>query len=150
MISIKRTNSDDPDFRMLVSKLDQDLLDRYNEKQLFYRQFNKIENNPTVVIAYVDGVPAGCGCIKPFNDESAEVKRMYVAEEKRGSGIGSRILEALEKWAAELKFKATVLEMGDKQPEAAQMYRKAGYTVIPNYGQYADVDTSICLKKELI
>jgi putative acetyltransferase len=149
MIQIRRTISDDRDFHALVAKLDKDLLDRYDELQMFYRQFNKIENNPTVVVAFYEDQPAGCGCIKPFDEESVEIKRMYVVDEQRGKGIGAAILRELEKWAAELKFRNTVLETGDKQPEAVHLYEKAGYTIIPNYGQYAGVATSICMKKEI-
>lgn len=150
MLALKRTDSSDRDFHLLVAELDKDLLGRYDELQLFYRQFNKIENNPTVVVAYADGEPAGCGCIKPFNEDSVEVKRMYVSNEHRSKGIGAAILNELEKWATELQYKYTVLETGDKQPEAVHLYKKAGYTVIPNYGQYAGVATSICMKKELL
>jgi hypothetical protein len=40
--------------------------------------------------------------------------------------------------------------MGNRQPEAAILYKKQGYQVIPNYGQYIGMEeTSICMKKEL-
>ena len=149
-MTIKRTNSSDKDFHFLVEKLNKDLLDRYGELQVFYNQFNKIDNIPNVVIAYMDNEPAGCGCFKKFDDSSVEVKRMFVADEYRGKGIGAAILNELEKWAAELGNKTVVLEMGNKQPEAAVLYKKQGFAVIPNYGQYIGMEeTSICMKKEL-
>lgn len=147
---IKRTDSSDKDFHILVDKLNKDLLDRYGELQVFYNQFNKIDNIPNVVIAYMDDEPAGCGCFKKFDDASVEVKRMFVAEEYRGKGIGAAILNELEKWAAELGNKTVVLEMGNQQPEAAILYKKQGFTIIPNYGQYIGMEeTSICMKKDL-
>ncbi len=150
MINLKRTDSSDKDFHSLVEKLNKDLLDRYGELQVFYNQFNKIDNIPNVVIAYMDNEPAGCGCFKKFDDSSVEVKRMFVADEYRGKGIGAAILNELEKWAAELGNKTVVLEMGNKQPEAAVLYKKQGFAVIPNYGQYIGMEeTSICMKKEL-
>ena len=150
MINLKRTDSSDKDFHSLVEKLNKDLLDRYGELQVFYNQFNKIDNIPNVVIAYMDDEPAGCGCFKKFDDSSVEVKRMFVADEYRGKGIGAAILNELEKWAAELGNKTVVLEMGNKQPEAAVLYKKQGFAVIPNYGQYIGMEeTSICMKKEL-
>jgi putative acetyltransferase len=150
MISTKRTNSEDKDFHLLVDRLNKDLLDRYGELQVFYNQFNKIENIPTVVVAYIDGKPVGCGCFKKFDDSSVEIKRMYAAAEQRGKGIGGTILNELEKWAAELGNDHTVLEMGNNQPEAARLYKGHGYTVIPNYGQYIGMEaTSICMKKGL-
>lgn len=80
-------------------------------------------------------MPAGCGCFKPFDEKSVEVKRMFVADEFRGKGVGRAVLSGLEKWAAEIGYSRMVLEMGNRQPEAAILYRM-GYMVIPNYGQY--------------
>ncbi len=150
MVTIKRTNSNDPDFYSLVEKLDKDLQDRYGDLQTFYNRFNSIKNLPTVVMAYFEKQPVGCGCFKKFDDGIVEIKRMYVANEQRGKGIGAAILAELEKWAAELKIGSMVLETGYKQPEAIHLYEKMGYTVIPNYGQYSGMEeTSICMKKEL-
>jgi GNAT superfamily N-acetyltransferase len=150
MVMFKRTNSNDPDFYSLVEKLDKDLQDRYGDLQTFYNRFNSIKNLPTVVVAYYEEQPVGCGCFKKFDDEIVEIKRMYVANEQRGKGIGAAILAELENWAAELKNGSMVLETGYNQPEAIHLYEKMGYTVIPNYGQYSGMEeTSICMKKEL-
>lgn len=150
MLTLKRTNSSDKDFLALVERLDKELLERYGELQQFYNRYNKIENLSTVVIAYAGQQPAGCGCFKKFDEESVEVKRMYVADEHRGKAIGAAILNELEKWAAELGQRAIVLELGNNQPEAFRLYKKQGYTVTPNYGQYIGKEaTSICMKKEL-
>jgi GNAT superfamily N-acetyltransferase len=149
MITIKRTNSEDKDFHELVKLLDQDLLNRYGVLQDFYSRFNSIQNLPTVVVAFYNGQPVGCGCFKKFEDGSVEVKRMYVANEERGKGIGAAILAELEKWAGELKNHSIVLETGNNQPEAVHLYKKMGYIIIPNYGQYSGMETSICMKKEL-
>jgi len=147
---LKRTNSSDPDFQQLVQRLNQYLLEQYGGLQDFYSQFNKIDNIQHVLVVYVDQSPAGCGCFKPFDAGSVEVKRMFVADEHRGKGLGSAVLNGLEEWAAELGYKRMVLEMGNRQPEAAILYPKAGYRIIPNYGQYIGMEeTSICMEKGL-
>lgn len=150
MLIIKRTNSDNKDFHELVNLLDKDLLDRYDALQDYYSRFNSIQNLPTVVVAYYNEQPVGCGCFKKFDEGSVEIKRMYVSPEQRGKGIGAAILAELEQWAAELKVGSIVLETGNNQPEAVHLYNKMGYSVIPNYGQYSGMETSICMKKELI
>ena len=76
-----------------------------------------------------------------------EVKRMFVPQEQRGKGIASRILKELESWAAELGYKKCILETGEKQPEAIALYKKNNYVVIKNYGQYVDVESSVCFEK---
>jgi GNAT superfamily N-acetyltransferase len=150
MMILKRTNSNDKDFHLLVEKLNKYLRHLYGALQDFYSQFNKTDNIPNVVVAYWNDEPAGCGCFKKFDDSSVEVKRMFVAEEYRGKGIGTAILNELERWAAESGNKTVVLEMGNRQPEASVLYKKQGYQVIPNYGQYIGMEeTSICMKKEL-
>jgi len=55
----------------------------------------------------------------------------------------------LENWAKELGFTKAILETGTKQHEAINLYRKHSYSQIPNYGQYADLETSICFVKNL-
>lgn len=150
MLTLKRTDSNDKDFHWLVEQLNKDLLDRYGELQVFYNQFNQIDNIPNVVIAYLDGERAGCGCFKKFDEQAAEVKRMFAREDARGRGIGRAVLTELEKWAAELGYTAMVLEHGNKQPEASKLYQRQGYAIIPNYGQYIGMEeTSICMRKSL-
>jgi GNAT superfamily N-acetyltransferase len=149
-IKIKRTESSDKDFHFLVDKLNRYLDVQYGRLQEYYSQFNKIDNIPNVVLVYQDSEPAGCGCFKKFDNTSAEVKRMFVAEEHRGKGIGAAILTELEKWAGESGYTSLVLEHGNKQPEASRLYEKMGYSITPNYGQYIGMEeTSICRKKEI-
>jgi len=74
---------------------------------------------------------------------------MYVYPKSRGKGIATAILNELEKWAFELPFKKCVLETGKRQQEAIELYKKNGYKIIPNYGQYVGIENSICFEKEL-
>jgi GNAT superfamily N-acetyltransferase len=84
-----------------------------------------------------------------MDDTSVEIKRMFVQPAERGKGIARSILTGLELWAKETGFSYTMLETGNNQPEAIALYQKAGYTVIPNYGQYSGMETSICMRKAL-
>ncbi len=149
MITIKRTNSDDKDFFKLVKQLDADLAKRDGEEHSFYAQFNKIDKIKHVVVAYENNKPVGCGAIKKFSPTIMEVKRMYTSPGNRGKGIATKILIELEKWATELSYEKCILETGKKQPEAVELYKKNGYKLIPNYGQYAGIENSLCFEKEL-
>jgi GNAT superfamily N-acetyltransferase len=149
MINILRTNSENHDFIELVRLLDADLAIRDGDKHTFYDQFNKIDNIRYVVVAYENNIPAGCGAIKEYKPDSMEVKRMYVLPENRKKGIASKILAELEIWARELSYSKCILETGQGQPEAIELYKKNGYTLIPNYGQYAGVENSLCFEKRL-
>lgn len=149
MTELCRTNSDNPDFRELVALLDQYLAVMDGDEHAFYHQYNKVDMLKQVVVAYTDGKPSGCGAIKPFSETEMEVKRMYVSPEFRGKGIAKGILSELEKWAAELGYKTCILETGKRQTEAVNLYPNCGYQIIPNYGQYAGVENSVCMKKDL-
>jgi len=150
MIEFRRTDSTDTDFIMLVKQLDADLALRDGTDHGFYAQFNRIDLIRHVIVAYEDSKPVSCGAIKAFLPESMEVKRMYTLPEHRGKGLAAQVLRELEGWAVELSYSGCVLETGKKQPEAIRLYEKSGYLVIPNYGQYAGVDNSICFQKLLV
>ena len=149
-LQLKRTNSADPDFASLVALLDADLLERYQEKQSFFNQFNKLDSIRHVVIAYADSVPIGCGAFKVFEPLICEVKRMFVVKDMRGKKVSKAILQALEEWAREEGFATAVLETGLNQPEAIALYEHSGYERIPNYGPYVGVALSVCMEKKLI
>jgi GNAT superfamily N-acetyltransferase len=148
-ITLRRTNSSNPDFRILIPLLDKELADRYGELQSIYDRYNHIIDINTVVIAYRDDTPVGCACFKQIDDDSVEIKRMFVHPTERGQGIASAILSQLELWAWENGFSYTLLETGDKQHEAIALYQKLGYVIIPNYGQYSGMESSICMQKQL-
>lgn len=156
MIKIIRTDSDNQDFVELVKYLDADLAKRDGSDHSFYSQFNKIDKIKHAVVAYENarpddpfgrGKPIGCGAIKEFAPNAMEVKRMYTSPGSRGKGIATKILTELEIWATELSYEKCMLETGKRQPEAIELYKKNGYKLIPNYGQYAEIENSLCFEK---
>jgi len=149
MHTLIRTNSDNPQFIELVKYLDADLAEKDGDDHSFYNQFNKITQIKYVIIASKNGQAVGCGAIKGYDTDAMEVKRMYTLPAYRGKGIAGNILSALETWAAELNFKKCILETGRRQPDAIGLYQKHGYSTIPNYGQYAGIENSICFEKIL-
>ena len=149
MVTIKRTNSEDPDFRNLVRLLDAELSIADGDQHVFYSQFNKIDNIRYVVLVYENNIPTGCGAIKEFGKDVMEIKRMFVSQGKRNKGFATMILMELEKWVSELSCTKCILETGKRQPDAIGLYKKNGYKPIPNYGQYTGVENSVCFQKEL-
>jgi GNAT superfamily N-acetyltransferase len=130
------------------------LLDAYltnidGEEHVFYAQLNKTDKIKHVIVAYEDEKPVSCGAIRDFNGQAMEVKRMYTLPEYRGKGIAKKVLNELEKWAAELSYGKCILETGLRQPEAIELYTKSGYKNIPNYGKYQGVGNSVCFEKEI-
>jgi len=154
MLRLIRTDSGNTDFGRLVEALDRELAVLDGEDHAYYAQFNKTGTLGWVVVAYWDGGSAGveavgCGAIRPWEGNVGEVKRMYVMPEFRRRGIAGAVLRELERWGAELGLTGLVLETGIVQPEAIGLYGKNGYRIIENYGQYAGMETSVCMRKDL-
>lgn len=148
-MNYKRSTSNDPDFKGLVALLDQDLKTRDGDDHAFYAQFNKVDTIKHTIIAYADHKPVGCGAIKVYDADTWELKRMFVHPASRGTGIATAVLMELEGWAQELNCKKLILETGQAQPEAIALYKRNKYIPMPNYGQYAGVENSVCMFKNL-
>ncbi len=149
MLTLRRTDSTSPDFVQLVAQLDRYLTLRNGDADAFYAQFNKIDALRNTVVAYDQHGPVGCGAIKPFDERSTEIKRMYVLPDRRGQGIAATVLTELEQWSRELGYTRCVLETARDFTDAVGLYSKYGYRVIPNYGQYVGVEDSVCFEKIL-
>lgn len=149
MYSIKRTDSDNLDFQRLVFELDKDLAIKNGEANDFFAKYNEIGLIKNVVLVYEADQAIGCGAMKEYKQGIVEIKRMFVPAEKRGNGIAQKVLFELQVWAKELGYEKCILETGDKMVEAIGLYKKSNFKIIPNYGQYANVKSSICFEKEI-
>ena len=148
-INIRRTNSSDPAFIELVKHLDTELAILDGEEHAFYNSLNKIDRIKYAVVAFEDERALSCGALRDFAPGVLEVKRMYTLPSHRGQGLATKILKELENWAVELGYTKCVLETGKRQPEAISLYTRNGYQRIPNYGQYLNIENSVCFEKQL-
>lgn len=82
-------------------------------------------------LARLDGAPAGCVTLRAPRDGypagSAELKKLYVADDARRRGIGRALLTAAHDEARTRGFASTVLVVGIRQPEAVALYLGDGY-----------------------
>ena len=150
MTQFLRTDSDNIDFKNLVALLDADLAKRDGDEHAFYAQFNKITTIRNAIVCYVYDKAIGCGAFREYDKSKVEIKRMFVLPQYRGHGIALKILNELELWAAELNYQQYILETGKKQPEAIRLYQKAGYITITAYGQYLNIENSVCMMKTVL
>jgi GNAT superfamily N-acetyltransferase len=79
------------------------------------------------------GKPVCCGGVKGLSDGACEIKRMYVEPADRGRGVARELLSALEDAARGLGYAVARLDTGPRQPQAARIYREAGYRPIGNF-----------------
>jgi putative acetyltransferase len=147
---LQRTAGDNKDFQLLVKELDYELWVELQEDQATYDQFNIVTSIRTAVVVYINNEPVACGCFKPFNAETVEIKRMFVRKDYRGKGLSKKVLSELERWAMEQGFKYAVLETSIHFETACKLYTSTGYKIISNYGPYVDLPESVCMRKQLI
>jgi putative acetyltransferase len=101
------------------------------------------------LVAFEDGEAIACGGVGRYDDETGELRRMYVLPGHRGRGLGRMILERLEEEARRLGYTAMRLETGNEAPEAIALYTSSGYEPIPCWGPFATDPKSLCYEKEL-
>jgi GNAT superfamily N-acetyltransferase len=148
-LEFKRTAFDHPDFQLLIKELDKEFWVRYPLTQQNFEPFNKVDDSCRVILVYHKSKPMGCGCFRPKQEQTVEIKRMYVQAVFRNKGIARKILQMLEDWSVSEGFSRSILETGNNQPEAIASYKKSGYRIIPNFPPYENVTESICMEKIL-
>ena len=152
-LSIAAEPFDSDDARRLVAALDSGLAELYPPEQRFGPNLKAEDlegGHGTFLVARHDGRAVGCGAIRLIDPTTAEAKRMYVEPDQRGKGVGQAVLAGLEAAAKQLGVRRLVLETGIYQEAALSFYRRAGFTPLECWGEYASSPTSVCLEKRLV
>jgi GNAT superfamily N-acetyltransferase len=100
-----------------------------------------------IFVAEIDGVPVGCGALKPVDATTAEIKRLYAAPDARG--VGAALIEALETHARRHGFSTMLIETRTANRRAVSFYIAQGYLPCPAYGEYIGRTDAICFDKRL-
>lgn len=117
MITVKRMDNE-KDYRVVREEV-------FMKEQGFQNEFDDIDAIALHITLYVDGKLAGCARCFPASEPATYVfGRIAVRKEYRGSGLGARLLQELEKAAKDKKALHAVL---DAQCRAAAFYEKQGY-----------------------
>ncbi|MFD6858843.1 GNAT family N-acetyltransferase [Rhodococcus sp. NPDC060090] len=149
---------DDPDVQELIDEVQLEYVRRYgsyDDTELHPNEF--LAPHGLFLLAHEHGTPVGIGGWRAKDsthagllDGDAELKRMYVRTDARRRGIARRVLDALERTAADAGRRRVILETGSEQPEAIAMYASAGYDPMPErYGHYADTEAALYFCKNL-
>jgi pimeloyl-ACP methyl ester carboxylesterase/ribosomal protein S18 acetylase RimI-like enzyme len=85
------------------------------------------------LVAYQDGRAVGCAGLKRIDEQVAEIKRIYVAPEARGSGVARALLSRLEQVAQGIGYQLVRLDTGAKQPASVALFGSHGYVPIADY-----------------
>jgi len=150
-IKYLRCDGSNKDFIENCSLLDEDLERRVGAviDRSKYTQYNLTDKITEAIVVYLDGKPVGGGAIRPYDEDTMELKRIFVRPQAQGHGIGTSLVSKLVEWAKELGYKKMVLETGELLAESVHVYSKLGFERIQNYGQYAGMEDSYCMGKSL-
>ena len=147
---LRLTGGGNPQFRALVRRLDQEYVDRFGEIALKYQPYNTLEKIEAACLLLTGGVPAACGAIQPLDENTAELKRVYVLPGFRRRGFARQVVEQLELQALFRGYQFLALETGRAMPEAIALYTKLGYREAPAWGPFTGDGLCLCMKKELL
>ena len=104
------------------------LADYDKELELLAQRY--VEPDAALLLAFVDGEPAGCVAIKKRADRpgSTELKRLWTEPVARGKGLGRVLAEAAIAWSRRHGAKTVLLDtVANAMPDAVRLYRSLGF-----------------------
>lgn len=149
---IVRTSTENPDFKRLILRLDDEFWNELDQDRSTYEHLNRVPELETAVLIYIDDKAVACGCFREIEPEPGlvEIKRMFVEKPFRGRSLSRKILEALEQWALERGHTRSRLETSVDFDRAIHLYKTHGYVeMAEKYGAYVGNPKSLCLEKRL-
>lgn len=147
-LSVEPSSPDHPAVVPLIDALSADLGQRFgSDGRAGFADWAQLADRSLFALARLDGVPVGCGAVRPLGDGVGEIKRMYAAP---GTvGVGAALLSFLEGRARRLGLRRLVLETRWANDRAVAFYRRHGYRMTSNYGAYVGRAESACFDKDL-
>lgn len=150
-ISIVEVSADSEDAVKLTAELDAHLWTHpYPPRSRHAFSVEKMLRERVVFfVTHYEAQLAGCGGIKIFDGDYAEVKRMFVRPEFRGKGLGKAMLAHLASYARSKDLDLLRLETGIYEVEAIGLYQRFGFERRAPFGEYVEDPLSVYLEKRI-
>ena len=97
------------------------------DEELEWDEHDEPDAEATHLVAYDEGIVVGAARLRPYDDHTAKVERVVVAEDRRGEGWGERIMDAAEREARESGFSRVTL---GAQVRVREFYESIGYRAV--------------------
>jgi putative acetyltransferase len=149
-IRITREDPRQADVRLLIAESDGYLQALYPPESNHLIDANELAAPEVVfLVARGGGKPLGSIAFRIISPGHAEMKRLFVRSSARGTGLGRRLVVALEEAARQQRIDRLSLETGIRQPQAIGLYRASGYQECPPFGTYEPDPLSLFMTKRL-
>lgn len=117
---------------------DMHLIDAYFDVEAFEQELASLPGkyappHGQLLLATVDGTPAGCVALRGIDSASCEMKRMFVYTQFHGKGVGLALATSLLKEARALSYQTMRLDTSIRQNEAKGLYQRLGFKFVEPY-----------------
>jgi putative acetyltransferase len=117
---------------------DMHLIDAYFDAAAFEQELASLPGHYApphgqLLLATVDGAPAGCVALREIDAACCEMKRMFVYPPFHGQGVGHALAEVLINEARSMGYRTMRLDTSIRQDEAKRLYLRLGFQVIEPY-----------------
>jgi ribosomal protein S18 acetylase RimI-like enzyme len=124
-------------FREYAESLNIDLCFQDFDAELSNLPGDYAEPRGALLLALVDGQIAGCCALRPIDNvdypNASEMKRLYVRNAFRGSGLGRQLAESILDTARRAGYASVLLDTLDDMEAARSLYEDLGFDEIPPY-----------------
>ncbi|WP_329789215.1 GNAT family N-acetyltransferase [Lentzea sp. DG1S-22] len=130
-LEVRRVRQSAPEAAPLVAELTYEYTSRYGPSgaEEMQRPADVFEPpNGQFLLLVEGGVAVAGGAFKRYDEETAEMKRIWTHSQHRRRGLARRVLAELENEARTFGYSRIHLTTGPRQPEAKGLYLATGYT----------------------
>lgn len=120
------------DFLLSLGPRDKEIVETFYPEPRYRQVLDRVEYDHVppdgaMRLAMLGDLPVGCGMVQRLDDQSAEIKRVYVNERARGTGLGRGIMEHLIGDCRALGFRRILLDTGRPLTAAQALYDDLGF-----------------------